>query len=90
VLNQPIGTPKPSAVLGNGSGTKKMSAGIIALIAVMGFFVLCFVMFAVRWWIHWRRYRVGAGIGEKGGGGCSGAVYVLSSIPDGTRGLIPV
>ena len=88
VLNQPINN-NPSPDKGNpgtGGSGKKISVGVIVLIAVVGFFGLCFVAFAGRWWFYRRKYRTrdtnadvvvigpNAGSGEKGGAG----EYVLA------------
>ena len=75
MLNQPIdsnpGTSGGSG--GNAGGTtgkagKGISVGIIALIAILGFFALCFILFGLRWWLFRRRFRR-AGAGPGGGSG---------------------
>lgn len=77
VLNQPIdsnpGTPGGSG--GGAGGTtgkvgKGISVGIIALIAILGFFALCFTLVALRWWLFRPRFRrAGTGTGAGGGNG---------------------
>lgn len=60
VLNQPL-----AGAQGSGSGTsngriaepsgKKLSVGLEVLIGLVGFFALCFGLFAVRWAVHRRK-----------------------------------
>ncbi|KAI0768926.1 aspartic peptidase domain-containing protein, partial [Irpex lacteus] len=92
VLNQPLttGEDQSSGGGGGGSGTssggstgktettggKKLSVGLEVLIGIIGFFVLCFVLFAVRWAVHRRRLarmRKADGGEEGGEGGVRGS-----------------
>lgn len=69
VLNQPL--PPGGAGAGGGSGAgqanggklaeeggKKMSVGLEVLLGLVGFFALCFLLFALRWVVHRRRMAV--------------------------------
>ncbi|KAF8809290.1 acid protease [Phlegmacium glaucopus] len=65
VLNLPIGGGLPTN--GNGSasptvnvGGRKLSVGIVILIALSSFFAFCGVMFAIRWFIFRHKHRQAA------------------------------
>lgn len=85
VLNQPLTTGENQSSGGGGSGGgtssggstgktettggKKLSVGLEVLIGIIGFFVLCFVLFGVRWAVHRRRL---ARMRGQGGGAVGG------------------
>ncbi|KAJ2924878.1 hypothetical protein H1R20_g12217, partial [Candolleomyces eurysporus] len=63
VLRQPISTNStngtnrnPTAADSDGSG-KRLSVGIIVLIALAGFVLVAFIVFGARWWMIRRRYK---------------------------------
>lgn len=64
VLNQPLSsgnqTSGPSSQIIT-VGPKKLSVGIIVLVALVGFFSLCFALFGVRWLLMKKRYGRGGG-----------------------------
>lgn len=90
VLNQPLdtnsnGTSGGSTAGSAGDAGKKISVGIIVLIALMGFFALCFSLFFLRWFLTKRKYRghgAGAAVGgaesEYGDKKAGGAAYMLA------------
>ncbi|KAJ3500470.1 hypothetical protein NMY22_g19252 [Coprinellus aureogranulatus] len=64
VLNQPISNGTHSGGSANtsrdgGSGRHGLSVGIIVLIALVGFFAVCFALFALRWFLIRRKYGKG-------------------------------
>ncbi|KAK7684268.1 hypothetical protein QCA50_012592 [Cerrena zonata] len=70
VLKQPLGTGNSanSGAQGGKSAMdalsgKKISIGIAALIGLLGFFALCFVLFTARWAYARRRYRCERALG---------------------------
>ena len=71
VLNQPISGGNSSGGSTGESpsnptvslGGKKLSVGIVVLIGIMSFFVLCCVLFFVRWFMFRRKYRKGVSTG---------------------------
>ncbi|RXW13833.1 hypothetical protein EST38_g12019 [Candolleomyces aberdarensis] len=63
ILRQPISTNTTNGVNGNpnaansdGSG-RRLSVGIIVLIALAGFVLVAFIVFGARWWMIRRRYK---------------------------------
>lgn len=70
VLNQPISGGNGTSG-GNGStvalGGKRLSVGIVVLIAILSFFALCGLLFAIRWFVIRRKYRGQAGGGDEQG-----------------------
>ncbi|KIJ23295.1 hypothetical protein M422DRAFT_39681 [Sphaerobolus stellatus SS14] len=59
VLGDSLG-PNDSNPLSSKSSTgpqKKLNVGTIALIGILGFFVLCAIIFGIRWWYVRRRYK---------------------------------
>ena len=98
VLNQPISTGVPGSGGGGGAGGsssssfhaegagKKLSVGIIALLGLVGFFVVCLAMFGVRWFIvrrRWVKEKAGVGDVPQVGGGKAG--YQLADMPSEDR-----
>ncbi|KDR77656.1 hypothetical protein GALMADRAFT_409848 [Galerina marginata CBS 339.88] len=84
VLNQPLTSGSGSGPGGGGANTgsdtntktvdvggKKLPVGIVVLVAVLGFFALCGLLFGVRWVVYRRRFRRGrkGEDGDKGMGG---------------------
>ncbi|KAJ3524194.1 hypothetical protein NMY22_g11110 [Coprinellus aureogranulatus] len=64
VLNQPISNGTHSGGSANTSrdganGRHGLSVGIIVLIALVGFFAVCFALFALRWFLIRRKYGKG-------------------------------
>lgn len=61
VLQQPLSTPTPSPNGNNDTGAspdgKGISVGIIALIAIVGFFAVCGILFGLRWFFGRRRWK---------------------------------
>jgi hypothetical protein len=99
VLNQPISTGVPGAGgggAGGGSsssfhaagGGRKLSVGIIILLGLLGFFVVCVGMFGVwRFVVRAREKKVGVGVGvDRGGGREEGkAGYPMVDMPSEDR-----
>ena len=56
VLNQPLSDGPVDADSASQSGGKKLSTGIIVLIALLGFFAFCCVMFIVRSLVYRRQF----------------------------------
>ncbi|THH27222.1 hypothetical protein EUX98_g6958 [Antrodiella citrinella] len=76
VLNQPLSQPQsgsnsPGAAAQTSTGGKKLSVGIEVLIGLLGFFVLCIVLFFARWGYGKRKIAAenaaatAAGLGDK-------------------------
>lgn len=89
VLNQPIDSnPSNSGGSGGSSGGtagkvgKGISVGIIALIAILGFFALCFTLFGLRWWFFRRRFRRA----ETDAGGGNGVLPIGITLGGAERG----
>lgn len=63
VLNQPLQGGGANQANGGGGGSrqlavdsgKKLSVGLEVLIGLLGFFALCFILFAARWAVHKRK-----------------------------------
>jgi len=71
VLNQPLAPSNGQATGDTSTGGKKMSVGIEVLIGLVGFFGLCVLMFALRWFVtkrKWNRAGAAAETGEAKGG----------------------
>ena len=72
VLDQPISGGNSSAGSASRSpsnstvslGGKKLSVGIVVLIGILSFFVLCCVLFAIRWIMFRRKYRKAVTYGD--------------------------
>lgn len=96
VLNQPISSGTGGGAGGGGAGSsssfhaeggKKLSVGIIALLGLVGFFVVCLGMFGVWWFVVRRRYvreKAGVGVGDLGAG-AGKAGYALADMPSEDR-----
>ncbi|ETW82324.1 hypothetical protein HETIRDRAFT_409794 [Heterobasidion irregulare TC 32-1] len=56
VLNQPL-SGQPTAKATQSSSGKKLSVGVEVLLGLVGFFALCVVLFAGRWYVGRRRWR---------------------------------
>ncbi|KAF8875284.1 aspartic peptidase domain-containing protein [Infundibulicybe gibba] len=57
VLNQALDPPSSGSATTSGDSGKKMSVGIIVLIGLVGFFGLCFALFALRYFLTKRRWK---------------------------------
>ncbi|KAI0781809.1 aspartic peptidase domain-containing protein, partial [Abortiporus biennis] len=94
VLQQPLpkgtqaksGSGSSSTASGStsSSGGKKLSVGVEVLIGIIGFFVLCFSLFALRWFYSRRKYqRAGTGCGS-----ADGSVKDGKSLDGGVNGEV--
>ncbi|CAL1713873.1 unnamed protein product [Somion occarium] len=78
VLKQPLGSAgganggaQGQSVSGDDGGGKRLSVGVEVLIGLLGFFALCFVLFAARWAYARRKFkheRAAAGVAGKSNG----------------------
>jgi hypothetical protein len=60
VLNQPLAPSGGQTASDTSTGGKKMSVGIEVLIGLVGFFGLCVVLFALRWFLTKRKWNKAA------------------------------
>jgi len=57
VLNQPLSPSNGQTANDTSAGSKKMSVGIEVLIGLVGFFGVCVVLFALRWFLTKRKWN---------------------------------
>ncbi|KAJ3554178.1 hypothetical protein NP233_g12479 [Leucocoprinus birnbaumii] len=57
VLNQPLSGGSVSSNTGAQTSGKKLSVGIIVLIALLGFFTLCCALFVIRWLLYRKKFK---------------------------------